>query len=88
MTPELISLLISAPDTQLDSNVKPLIKKWDTPPKALQILEVLDACVHGGLASTLVVKLLEKFMHEAIQLEGTTYEALVAQATWRSSDGK
>ena len=88
MTAELIALLLKAPDSQLDYSVKPLIQKWDTPPKALQILEVLDLCVHGGLASGLVITLLEKFMHEAIQLEGTTYEALVAQATWRGTDGK
>jgi hypothetical protein len=75
--------LLTAPDSQLDAKVKPLIEKWSSPPKALEILEVLDMCVHGSSASGFVVNLLEVMLDASINEENTTYEKIVSQATWR-----
>lgn len=80
---DLIQTLLKAPDRQLDARMKPLIEKWDKPAKAIQILEVLDHCVNGSLASGVVVRLFEILLGGAIKREETTYEAVVAQATWR-----
>jgi hypothetical protein len=77
--------LLSAPDSQLDASVFPLIEKWNDEPTALQILEVLDHCVYGALASGFVMKLLEQMLSIAIKKENTTYEKVVENATWRST---
>ena len=64
--------------------MKPYIEKWGTLPKTLEILEVLDYVIHGSLASGFVVTLLQVLLDQAIEREGTTYEAVVALASWRS----
>lgn len=81
---ELKELLLQAPDGQLDKGIKPLIEKWSEPPKALEVLEVLDQCVHGGLASPFTMMVIENIMNEAIKTENTKYEEVVKQATWRT----
>lgn len=78
------ALLLSAPDGQLDEQMKPLIKKWDTPAKAIQILEVLDHCVHASLASGFTVRLLQMLYDAALTNEKTTHEEVVKLATWRT----
>lgn len=80
---ELVTLLLKAPDDHLDASMFPYINEWDTPPKAVQVLEVLDYCVHAGLASGLVMTVLETLLRDAIEAEQTTYEEVVKKATWR-----
>ena len=77
------ALLLSAPDTQLDASLKPLIKEWDTPPKPLQILEVLDWCVRCSLASGFTVRLLQLLYDASLTNEKTTHEEVVKLAIWR-----
>ena len=80
--------LLSAPDTQLDANMKPLIQKWDDPPKAIQVLEVLDHCIHGSLASGFVVTLLQVVYDSTCKSEGVTHEQMERQATWRKVEDR
>jgi hypothetical protein len=75
--------LLSAPDSQLDAQMKPLIRTWDNPPKAIQILEVLDYCIHGSLGSGFVVSLLQSLYDSACRNEGTTHDQVVLNAHWR-----
>ncbi len=77
------SMLLAAPDTQLDESQKILIQKWSEPPTALQILEVLDNCVHASLGSGFVVKLLQHLYDIACDMQDTTNEEVVKLATWR-----
>ncbi len=84
MSEELKQILLKAPDTQFDEKLKPYVQKWDDPPKAVQVLEVLDYVVNGGGASGLVVQVLQIELQRAIAEEGTTREAIVAQAIWRN----
>ena len=84
---EIAAELLKAPDHWLDAKMKPYIQKWDKPPKALQVLEVLDYCVHGALASGMIVYVLELLLKNALEQEGTTYEAVVEKATWRKELG-
>jgi len=77
--------LLTAPDSQLDESMFPLIEKWNDEPTALQILEVLDYCVRYSLASGFVITLLEQILDIAIKQENTTYELVVENATWRST---
>lgn len=86
-TQDLISTLLAAPDSQLDARMKPYIEKWDKPAKAIQVLEVLDYCVNGSLASGIVVRVLEVLLGDAIKREGTSYAVVVEQATWRQKHG-
>lgn len=78
------ALLLEAPDGQLDANLKPLIQKWETPTKAIQILEVLDMAVHGGGASGFTVRLLQMLYDTALTNETTTHEEIVKLAVWRT----
>lgn len=76
-------ILAKAPDGVIDASVKPMLEAWGDPPEAVQVLEVLDKVVHGGLASGMVVTSLNFLLKEAVEHEGTTYEAVVAQARFR-----
>lgn len=80
-------LLLKAPDSQLDHCMFPLIKRWDSQPRSIQILEVLDHCIYGSLASGFVVTLLQTMLDAAMHREKTTLDELVKQATWRDRDG-
>jgi len=83
MSKSIKDTLLKAPDSQLDVSMRPLIKKWDDEPTALQILQVLDMCIFGSLASGFTVQLLQTMYDEAIRREGTTREAVEKLATWR-----
>lgn len=77
--------LITAPDTQLDQAMREYIKEhWKNEPTALEILEVLDKCVHFALASGLVVMILETMLQTAMKNEHTSMPELEARATWRA----
>jgi len=78
--------LLTAPDSQLDESMKPLIKKWSNPPTALQILEVLDKCIYASLASGFVVTLLQMAYEALCKNENTTHDDVVKLATWRGED--
>lgn len=82
---KLIDTLLEAPDTQLDAAMKPLIKKWQVPqPTPIQILEVLDHCINGSLASDFVVTLLQALYANACKKAGTTHDEVAKLATWRN----
>lgn len=85
MTPEIVNHLLSAPDTQLDASMKPLIQKWSVPPAPLELLEVLDFCINGSLASGFVVTLLQIYYKEACAQHGLDHEEVAKQAPWRKS---
>lgn len=78
-------ILLACPDSQIDAIARELVEKWSDPPKALQILEVLDLCIYGGLASGLVVRTLQVMYDATCKQEGVTHEQLVPLATWRTS---
>lgn len=80
---EIVEHLLKAPDTQLDAVMKPYIQKWDEEPKPIQILEVLDHCIHGSLASGFVVTLLQTLYDMACKRDNTTHEEVVKSASWR-----
>jgi hypothetical protein len=75
--------LLTAPESQLDASMKPLIEKWDDKPTALQILEVLDHCIYAALASGFVIKMLQTLLDIAMTNEQVKLEDLVPLATWR-----
>lgn len=77
--------LQTAPTEQLDACMQPLIEKWEATPTALQILEVLDHCIHSSLASGLVIELLQRTYETACTVEGLTNNEVVKQAHWRQS---
>lgn len=79
----LIEALLAGSDRQLDERMKPLIRAWDDPPKAAQVLQVLDLCIHGALASGFVVKVLEILYDEARRRESATHGDVAAHASWR-----
>lgn len=78
-------LLIKMSDGQIDASMHPLLEKWNEPPTALQVLEVLDKCIHGSLASGFVVTVLRAAYGQALAREETTHEIVVQGATWRTS---
>jgi hypothetical protein len=81
--PTLVDIILRASDRELDPSMKPLIQKWNDPPKAIQILEVIDHCIYGSLASGFTINVFQIMYIQALKKEGTTHELLVDQATWR-----
>ena len=77
-------MLLKAPDGQLDAAMHPLIAKWDENPTSLQILEVLDHCIHGALASGFVVTVLQSLYDSALLKEGKIHADNEPLATWRN----
>lgn len=84
MPRETVVELTKLSDSQLDASMFEKIRSWSDPPTALQILEVLDACIFSGLASGFVVKLLQVYLESTMAHEGTTLDKLVEHATWRN----
>lgn len=82
---EMKQLLLEAPEGHIAEPALELIIKWDDEPKAIQVLETLDACVQGGLSSGFVIGVLEAVLNSALEKEGMTYEDLIAQAIWRNT---
>lgn len=80
---EIREYLLKAPDTQLDAVVKPYIEKWAEDPTPLQILEVLDLCIHDALASGFVVSTLQAIYDVQCKKSNTTHEEVVKKASWR-----
>lgn len=80
---EVIQHLLIAPNDQLDTTMLPLIRKWNSTPTALQVLEVLDQCIMASLASGIVIRLLTLLFNEAVENENTTEEAVFEKAEWR-----
>ena len=82
---DFVKILLEAPDSQIDSTIKPLIEKWDEQPTPIQILEVLDHCIHASLASGMVVQVLQIIYADACKKNNTSHEEVVKFATWRNS---
>jgi hypothetical protein len=80
---EMLPNLLALSDSQIDPSLRAQFVAWSDPPTALEILRSLDYCIHGSLGSGFVVKLLELLLDDTIKHEQTTYEAVVARATWR-----
>lgn len=81
---DIIDHLLNAPSSQLDAGMKPFIVRWDNPPTALQVLEVLDNCIMGSLASGFVVTCLQVLYDRACKRTGTTHEDVIKSASWRT----
>lgn len=54
------------------------------PPKALEILKVLDYCAAGALASGFTMTALDILYKSTMEQEGTTHEEVVKSASWRT----
>ncbi len=76
-------MLCSMSDRQIDPAMHPLIRKWDEEPTPRQILEVLDECIHGSLASSFVVSTLQVVYDMACKRVGVTHEDVIKDAPWR-----
>ncbi len=77
-------LFLQAPDDEIAKEIIPLIEKWDDEPKAIQVLETLDAIFYNGTYSSFAVSSLELYLKNLLKEEEITYEELLKQAHWRS----
>ena len=78
------TLLMEAPEGQLDESMKPLIAKWDETPTSIQILEVLDKSIYYATASDFVVRTFQIMLDMALESEKKTLEDITPLATWRN----
>jgi len=84
--PTLKEIFLQRSDEALDPIAKTLIRQWDEPmPTALQLLEVLDACVNGGLCSGLEITAMDLFLQNQLKEEGISMTTLLERATWRAN---
>lgn len=79
---KIVDVLLIASDDQMDASMKPLIKKWSEPPEPIQVLEVIDLCIHGGLASSIVVHTLQILYDMLCKSNNTTHDEVVKLAIW------
>jgi hypothetical protein len=77
-------VLVGAPDNELDNSMKTNIQSWSDPVTPIQILEVLDHCIHGSLASGFVVHLLQIMYDISCTFNKTTHEEVLKSAVWRN----
>ena len=77
------TILLQAPDNQIAAAVLDIIRKWDDPETAAQVLEALDCAVYCGGASEFAMKVLNTLLYSAIDKEKTTYDDVVKSANWR-----
>lgn len=82
---EMVKSMLSLSVDALDERMKVLIRKWDSPAKAVQVLEVLDGCVNGALATEVVVEALQVLYMAACGRESLTHEDILKKATWRAA---
>lgn len=83
MHEEIIKYLLSTSDSQLDTSVKPLIEKWDSPPTPIQVLKVLDFCTCSALGSGFVISLLQLLYETICKDNNISHEEVVIKANWR-----
>jgi len=81
--PTLVEMLLKAPDHELDASMHSLIQKWSDPPKAIQLLEVIDHCIYGSLASGFILSAFQMMYTQALKNENLTHEDLIPLAIWR-----
>lgn len=79
----IIANLMKLSDEQIDKAMVEKIRAWPDPVPATSVLEVLDACVDGSLASGFVITVLDVILQDRMMIEGTTIDELVKLATWR-----
>ena len=75
--------LLQMSDSSIDGAMKPLIEKWSDPPTPKQVLEVLDHCINGSLASGFVVSALQALYEITCKREGVSHEEVLKDAPWR-----
>lgn len=76
---------LSAPAAMLDPALLPIVVRWDDPPTSIQLLELLDHCVHTGGAPRFVIMAIESVMLTTMKAEGVTSEDLLPRAVWRNT---
>lgn len=73
----------AAPDDQLDKGLQDIVGRWDDSPTPIQILELLDAVIHGGAGSGFTVSALQLMYSSACAKNEVKHEEVVQLATWR-----
>lgn len=72
-------------DRDFDPIAKNLVKKWSTPAKSIQVLEVLDICIFSSLTSNFYITILTILYHMCLKNEGVTHSDLQKLAVWRKN---
>ncbi len=89
VTKELVGHLLLAPDDELHPDAKALISKWSAPPKALEVLEVVDIVLpQEKMGSGFMCMALGVIYKCVLLYENKTHEQVAALATWRSPAAK
>ena len=82
---DIMSQLINAPDSQIDENIKVMVKKLllANTIKSDDVLAILDACAYTAGASDFVMTLLDIIWHTMLEEEGLTVEEAFKNAEAR-----
>jgi hypothetical protein len=78
------TVLLTAPDSQMDACLFPIIETWGDEPVALQLLEIIDKAIYGSLMSGQLLYALQLLYEDKLKSEGKTHDDLVPLATWRN----
>jgi hypothetical protein len=83
LSKEFVNELRKLSEDHIDSSMNQWIGEWSDPPKAIEILRVLDYCIFSSLASGFVVLILDLLYTEALEAEGLTNDQVSEFAVWR-----
>jgi len=81
---DLNSLILMAPETQIDPSILEDVKEWHNEPTALDILFCLDKMVYYSLGSEFSMHLFEMLLQEAMNEENITLDTLKDKRDWKS----
>lgn len=82
---EMVQALLKFSDRSLDPAMKEKMRGWSDPPRAIEVLEVVDKIIFGSLATGVILSTLQMGLDQLIEREGITHEELVKDAVWRIS---
>lgn len=78
-------MILKMSDDQIDSSAKKMLRDLPEEPSALQLLQVVDMCIYGALASKFVLKVLQFAYDDQLKVENKTHEEIVKDAAWRKA---
>lgn len=80
-----VAFLKAAPHGEIDTIAVDKIKTWCDDVSSLQVLEVLDMCIYGALASPIALTAIDHLYDYLLEIENKTHDDNLPYAHWRNN---
>ena len=81
----LVAFLKAAPHGEIDTFAVDKMKTWGELPSSLEVLEILDMCIYGALASPIAITAIKQLYSYLLESENKTHDDNVPYAHWRNN---